>query len=214
MKLTTENIQFIDNYLKNSEVIYYDIRMEMLDHVATAVEQKMEAENLDFYEAFKSYMVVNKKGLMKQNERTLKHDFKAIFPFLKFNISLNSLLTFTLLGLLFYFLLQEFETITISKFLVNFIFIGMGLFYLKQTIFYFYRGKKRFHYLEKNSVILFVLYQPILMLNSLFLLDDKSKPPIIVALILFLFSGLFINFVFYDIVKQRQISKSKLVDLK
>ena len=52
------------------------------------------------------------------------------------------------------------------------------------------------------------------MLNSLFLLDDKSKPPIIVALILFLFSGLFINFVFYDIVKQRQISKSKLVDLK
>jgi hypothetical protein len=48
MKLTIENIQFIDNYLKNSshlkhaqfidnylknsEVIYYDIRMEMLDH--------------------------------------------------------------------------------------------------------------------------------------------------------------------------------------
>ena len=214
MSLSSENIKFIDNYLKNSEVIYYDIRMEMLDHVATAVEQKMQVENLDFYDAFKSYMVLNKKGLMKQNERTLKLDFKAIFPFLKFNISLNSLLTFTLLGLLFYFLLQEFETITISKFLVNFIFIGMGLFYLKQTIFYFYRGKKRFHYLEKNSVILFVLYQPILMLNSLFLLDDKSKPPIIVALILFLFSGLFINFVFYDIVKQRQISKSKLFDLK
>ncbi len=61
MKLTTENIKFIDNYLKNSEVIYYDIRMEMLDHVATAVEEKMEAENLDFYDAFKSYMVVNKK---------------------------------------------------------------------------------------------------------------------------------------------------------
>ena len=53
MKLTTENIQFIDNYLKNSEVIYYDIRVEMIDHVATAVEQKMEAENLDFYDAFK-----------------------------------------------------------------------------------------------------------------------------------------------------------------
>mgnify|MGYP003609994852 FL=1 len=65
MKLTAENIQFIDNYLKNSEVIYYDIRMEMLDHVATAVEQKMEAENLDFYDAFKSYMVVNKKEILK-----------------------------------------------------------------------------------------------------------------------------------------------------
>ena len=65
MKLTTENIKFIDNYLKNSEVIYYDIRMEMLDHVATAVEQKMEAENLDFYDAFKNYMVVNKKEILK-----------------------------------------------------------------------------------------------------------------------------------------------------
>ena len=214
MKLTPQNVKFIDNYLKNSEVIYYDIRMEMLDHVATAVEQKMEAENLEFYDAFKSYMVVNKESLMLQNEKTLKHDFKAIFPFLKFNLNLNSLLIFILLGLLFYFLLQEFETITISKFLVNFIFIGMGLFYLKQMIFYFYRGKKRFHYLEKNSVILFVLYQPILMLNSLFLLDGKSKPSIIVAVTLLLFSGLFINFVFYDIVKQRQISRSKLFDLK
>ena len=45
MKLTLQDIQFIANYLKNSEVIYYDIRMEMLDHVATAVEQKMKAEN-------------------------------------------------------------------------------------------------------------------------------------------------------------------------
>ena len=48
MSLSSENIKFIDNYLKNSEVIYYDIRMEMLDHVATAVERKMQTENLDF----------------------------------------------------------------------------------------------------------------------------------------------------------------------
>lgn len=40
MSLSSENIKFIDNYLKNSEVIYYDIRMEMLDHVATSVEKK------------------------------------------------------------------------------------------------------------------------------------------------------------------------------
>lgn len=57
MKLSAENIKFIDNYLKNSEVIYYDIRMEILDHVATAVEQKMQTENLDFYDAFKSSSV-------------------------------------------------------------------------------------------------------------------------------------------------------------
>ena len=42
MKLTAENIKFIDNYLKNSEVIYYDIRMEMLDHVAVNRQQKVD----------------------------------------------------------------------------------------------------------------------------------------------------------------------------
>ena len=72
MSLSSENIKFIDNYLKNSEVIYYDIRMEMLDHVATAVEQKMEAENLDFYDAFKSYMVLNKKEVLKSNPKRFK----------------------------------------------------------------------------------------------------------------------------------------------
>ena len=76
MKLTAENIQFIDNYLKNSEVIYYDIRMEMLDHVATAVEQKMQSENLDFYDAFKSYMVVNKREILKGN----KLESTTVFP--------------------------------------------------------------------------------------------------------------------------------------
>ena len=84
--ITTQNLKFIDNYLKNSEIFYDDIRMELNDHIASAVEEKMLRENSDFYDAFKSYMVLNKKGLMTQNELTLKHDFKAIFPFLKFII--------------------------------------------------------------------------------------------------------------------------------
>ena len=84
MKLTAENIQFIDNYLKNSEVIYYEIRMEMLDHVATAVEQKMQSENLDFYDAFKSYMVVNKREILKGNKLWPGFSKDIISNFLKF----------------------------------------------------------------------------------------------------------------------------------
>jgi hypothetical protein len=56
MRLTKQQIQFIDTYLINSEVIYVDIRLEMLDHIALAVEEKMEVENQDFYDAFKDYM--------------------------------------------------------------------------------------------------------------------------------------------------------------
>ena len=91
MSLSSENIKFIDNYLKSSEVIYYDIRMEMLDHVATAVEQKMEAENLDFYDAFKSYMVVNKKSLVEQNEKTLKFNYSVVVTFLKYCLKFTNL---------------------------------------------------------------------------------------------------------------------------
>ncbi len=139
MKLTSQNIQFIDNYLKNSEVIYYDIRMEMLDHVASAVEQKMEAENLDFYDAFKSYMVLNKKDLIKENEKTLKHNYKVIIPFLKFNLKLESLfLYFSLIGI-FYFFQNDFEAKTIGKFLVFSVFLGMVMFYFVQALFYYFK---------------------------------------------------------------------------
>ena len=81
MSLSSENIQFIDNYLKNSEVIYYDIRMEMLDHVATAVEHKMQAENLDFYDAFKSYMVVSNYFSESFTIRNLFFVFMIILAF-------------------------------------------------------------------------------------------------------------------------------------
>ena len=51
-KLTKENIRFIDTYLLNSSVYYKDIREEMIDHVATAVELRMAKESEDFYDAF------------------------------------------------------------------------------------------------------------------------------------------------------------------
>ena len=52
-KLCKENIQFIETYLENSDVYYADIRMEMTDHVASAIESKMELENSDdFYSVF------------------------------------------------------------------------------------------------------------------------------------------------------------------
>ena len=44
MKLSKESIQSIDSYLKHEGFVYVDIRMEMVDHVANAVEEKMEVE--------------------------------------------------------------------------------------------------------------------------------------------------------------------------
>ena len=68
MKITKDQIHFIDTYLIKNEVIYVDIRLEMLDHIALAVEQKMEVDNLDFYDAFKDFMVYHKKEILRNNK--------------------------------------------------------------------------------------------------------------------------------------------------
>lgn len=65
MKLTGEQIRFIDTYLKNSGIVYEDIRFEMTDHVATA----LEAMDGEFYEDFREYMVANKASILEADKR-------------------------------------------------------------------------------------------------------------------------------------------------
>ena len=108
-KLTKENIQFIDTYLLNSEVIYKDIRVEMIDHVATAIEVKMKAENEDFYDTFKIFMVENKAFLKDQNTNCEKRSLKIFWnSFFKNIWSIKSLLFILLSGVLM-FLVSTFD---------------------------------------------------------------------------------------------------------
>jgi hypothetical protein len=63
-KLTPQQLQFIDTYLKNSGVRYDDIRYEMTDHVASAIEEMPG----DFRENFCSYMINHKVELKNSNK--------------------------------------------------------------------------------------------------------------------------------------------------
>ena len=47
MKLTKKEIKYIDNYLIKSKVKYWDVRVELLDHIASAVEEKIEKDLLE-----------------------------------------------------------------------------------------------------------------------------------------------------------------------
>lgn len=103
-KLEQEELEFIDNYLKNSGVEYIDVRLEMLDHVASAIEAKMEEEHIDFYEAFKSYMVANKKELLKSSTKySWSIDKKLLVLVGKNLISFPVLISLILLAALTYF---------------------------------------------------------------------------------------------------------------
>lgn len=57
MKLTQEQIQYIDNYLKRSGVTYWDVRAELLDHIASAIEEEITTNKSTFEEALKSVSI-------------------------------------------------------------------------------------------------------------------------------------------------------------
>lgn len=88
IKLTQEQIKFIDDYLKNSGIEYLDIRYEMTDHVATVLET-LEG---DFYDNFIAYMLMHKKELLEFNKkakrtailRAVKFYFKTMVTSLGF----------------------------------------------------------------------------------------------------------------------------------
>lgn len=81
-KLTTEQIQCIDDLLRMLQVEFLDIRYEMVDHIAS----ELEAMEGDFKENLKAYFVMNKLSILKQNEiakkaakkKALKLYFKTI----------------------------------------------------------------------------------------------------------------------------------------
>ena len=156
MKLTSENIKFIDNYLKNSEVIYYDIRMEMLDHVATAVEQKMEVENLDFYDAFKSYMVVNKKEILKGNKEEGLYFKEPLKKFGLFSIQPIQILLAIGIFSIVYFFTQYFGINDFTKYIYVII---IATYFVFLILHYLLTWKKKFYYIDKNFSIIFLLYQ-------------------------------------------------------
>ena len=126
MKLTEQQIAFINNYLKNSGVEYVDIRYEMTDHVATALED-MEG---DFYNNFTQYMLEHKKQLLESNKefgRTARN--KAVKYLFTNMVSRPGIIVFGAIFSLFCFLsaYMEYEAKYIMEILPNVIIIIMGV---------------------------------------------------------------------------------------
>lgn len=102
-QLTKKEIAFIDKYLRNSGIEFLDVRIEMTDHVASVIEQELELNrDISFYDAFKSYMIKNKKHLLRNankhkwavDRKVLKGIKKELFgaPALLVGIGLTTVL--------------------------------------------------------------------------------------------------------------------------
>tara|TARA_R110002033_G_scaffold169897_4_gene211469 strand:+ start:6940 stop:7581 length:642 start_codon:yes stop_codon:yes gene_type:complete len=157
MKLNKEQIHFIDTYLKNSGIEFIDIRMEMLDHIASAVENKMQKENLDFYHAYKNYMVIHKKQHLKANKQFIKTtDKKVLIAIGRFFIKPNSLFLFGLSFLALKIASTNTDITKILKFTPIGVLISLALFYF---ISYRLGKSERYSGLERIGFILLFIMQ-------------------------------------------------------
>lgn len=88
MKLTQQEIKFIDNYLIKNEVKYWDVRLELLDHIVSAVEDKMTNDGISFNEALleihKGFGNQLIKGSISQSEIWTKGLYQSNIGFKKF----------------------------------------------------------------------------------------------------------------------------------
>jgi hypothetical protein len=79
--LTPLELRTIDEYLEEAGVRYDDIRNEMVDHVATA----LESMDGDFKDNFNLYMINNKRELLASNRAFKKLARNKAFRILKRN---------------------------------------------------------------------------------------------------------------------------------
>lgn len=154
MKLSKQEILFIDQYLQKADVVFVDVRSELTDHIASAVEEKMEAEDLIFYDAFKAYMVVNKKMLLASSRMNFTNFKTGIISFSKTFMKPQNKIFALMLLFGFRYLNQLISLEMMSQVLFFMIF----LFVFVQAIYTFLIIRKRYLYLENSSSVLLVIY--------------------------------------------------------
>jgi len=161
MKLTFENILFIESYLENSDIKYKDIRMEMIDHVASGIETRISAgDSRDFYYVFKDYMIENKTRLLNNNKQFIKSaDKKLTKLILKELIKWPCVLMFLILITLFKYLYVTSDVNVLKSWLgiVPLIsFVTLSLVYVVALHFY---KLNRFSSLERLGFIFAMSFQ-------------------------------------------------------
>ena len=160
MKLTKDDIQFIDRYLEYSDVIHIDIRMEMLDHVASTIEAEIEAgDTRSFYYICKDYMINNKAKLLHNNKQFLKStDKKLTLHLFKQLIAPQGVLVFLGTFTLLYILGKTFNIDTLLSWIIAFPVIGFIIFALGYFLSLKFLKLKRFSAVERISFVFNTLF--------------------------------------------------------
>lgn len=212
-RLSKENIRFIDNYLRNSDVNFIDIRLEIVDHVASVIENQIDnGDTRSFYSIFKDYMVLNKKELLKTNRKYFRiADIKILKSIFKKSFSIKGLIIFVAIflgfDLLGIFLEKKQLILVMQYFPMVSVLLGAFTYYV-----FIRRKKERYSSLERIGVFYMIVAQiinlffspffsPKYELNNLMLLKISTS--------FFLFIMLLLTLVAFDFKKSYQLKYAK-----
>jgi len=179
MKLDKSQIEFIDAYLQKSDVYFVDIRAELTDHIASAVEEKMLVEGLEFYDAFKAFMVVNKRELLKPKNYFVPAVVNFVKTLLKFYNLIIGVVILVLNALIF----QETDSAKIFEQICYISFGYLVLLAIAQFVYTSIILKRRFIQLENLSFVLTAIYWLSILINGFF--SDYSSNAITSAAVMY-----------------------------
>jgi len=209
MAMNKENIAFIDQFLKRNDVVYVDIRAEMTDHIATAVEERMQSGGLDFYEVFRNYVTINKKELFRMNKGIWWFSFQEVKKYFRVLIKPASLLTNLCLILFFVFSRNQSFYLSFKEnlpfyFLMTFLFVSVF-----NVIYFWIIRRERYFFIERNSIILMILYWINLVMLRPFVTESNLSDSLVIG-----FSCLCVIYVFYTIDQLKSFLKIRIISNK
>lgn len=145
-KLTSEQIDQLFAFTQKHYVEYYDVQVELVDHLANAIEEQWnENPNLSFDEAleneYKKFGIFGFTGLIEQKQTELhKHYNKMLVnEVLKF-VSVPKVILTVILYLAIFFFLKE--TGNLGELIVLVLLLGSAIYFLIDGFRYVYKIKR------------------------------------------------------------------------
>lgn len=172
MQLTAKHIKFIDQYLLKMGIDFYDVRLELTDHIATTFEENDDYKNLSFSEAIRKYHIEN-KDFVYANRFSFFNGIKMIWynrNELKSILNQIFKLPFWICFICIFFIVKnDFIRFNIGMQSFNLYIILFCVMFGTQLFFQKILLKKRFKSVEIRSFVLsiiFMVFNPLIQLVS------------------------------------------------
>ncbi|OCK43652.1 hypothetical protein BA195_02815 [Tenacibaculum soleae] len=182
MELTQEQTKKINDFLEGIGVDYIDIRYEMVDHIASEIEEKVSDtdaffENQRFQTIFVKYMLSKKDALQKKYQKIVKRKFwtdtkKISVNAFKEGIKVKNLTFLTLLITLTYSL----SLFNVKNTLIVLFILSVALYsYNGYTLHRIFKKYGHIKLVQSYTLLLgFISYIPLYIINNPFTIYSEK----------------------------------------